>query len=179
MGLLNWFDSCSETERQAARNLIVAGKQMAADGYEYLADRFPDFLAIGEHSRTKDAYDHYYTIAFAIMAVIGANMYFPESRRQSTTKAISTELEKWNKAAYKTDGLQLLNQLNSNNRFSTEVTLGSWIIDQISRDIRDNKYKSTIQELKQEEALMAAMGNLIITQSAESVVGFFLEDKNG
>jgi hypothetical protein len=179
MGILSWFDSCSVKEREAAKNLISCGKTMAAGGCKHLSDSFPSLLAVAEHSRTEEAYYHYYTIAFATMALIGANMYFPKSRRQGTTHAISTELEKWHKGAYKKDGLQLMNELNSNNGRSTEVSLGSWIIDQISRDIRDNKYRSTIQELKQEKQLMSALGNHIMTQSAESVVGFFLEDKNG
>lgn len=177
MGILSWFDSCSDKEREAARKVITAGKTMASAGYKSLCDRFPGFSAVAGHSRL-EAYDHYYTIAFAIMALIGANMYFPMSRRQGTTRAISTELEKWHRGAYKKDGRQLMDKLNANNGVSQEVCLGGWLIDQISREIRDNKYKSAIQELKQEEKLMSALGNQIMAQSAESVVDCFLEDKN-
>lgn len=176
MKILDWFDSCTEKERQAAKSLISAGEKAAAGGYKPLCDSFPGLLAVAGHSRTQ-AYDYSYTVAFAIMALIGANMYFPKSRRQSTTRAISTELEKWRKAAYKKDGLSLLNLLNANNGFSTEVNLGRWIIDQLSRDIRDNKYKSAIQDLKRQEELMSALGHQIMTQAAEAAVECFLEDK--
>lgn len=172
MGIFDWFNACSDKEREAARGVIAAGTARAVSGLRPLYAEYPAARTIAG-ADCRETFVYCYTVAFAVMAMVGARMYFPAARRESTTKAITSELEKWRRGAYEQDGRQLLSQLNISNAPSAEACLACWLVDRVDGDAGE-----PVRELKKETGLMTALGKLIIARSAEAAVEHFLEDKN-
>ena len=135
MNFLDWFASrfvpCSEREREAARKLLAAGRRQALSGWKPLCARHPALRSVADGPH-REAYEYGYTVAFAVLAMLGANMYFPADKRRGTTEAIKAEFENWRRDSYGNDGHHLMSKLNLSGA-SAEVTVGAWLIEQIAR----------------------------------------------
>lgn len=180
MNILDWFAArfvtCSEKDRAAARRLLVAGRRQALSGWKPLCARHPALRALAD-GPCHEAYEYGYTVAFAVMAMLGATMYFPPAKRRGTTEAIKAELENWRRDAYGNDGHHLMSKLNLA-AASAEATVGAWLVGQVARKADDQAAADRLRELGQNDALTTALGTDIITHAAEEVVACFLEDKN-
>jgi hypothetical protein len=182
MNIRDWFVSrylpCTEKDRDAARKLLAAGRRQALTGAKPLCAKHPALRSLADGPPTlKEAYDYYYTVAFAVMAMLGANMYFPEHKRRPTSEAIKAELESWRRDSYANDAHHLFSKLNVTSA-SAEAIVGEWLIEQVARKAGSDAETERLRELKKDEAMITALGNDILTQAAESVVAFCLEDKN-
>lgn len=173
------FIPCTEKDRDAARKLLAAGRRQALSGWKPLCARHPALRSLADGPPTlKEAYDHYYTVAFAVMALLGANMYFPPDKRRGATEAIKSALEDWRRGSYGSDGQHLMGTLNLAGGANAEATLGGWVVDQVACKAGDKAETERLRELKKDQAMMTALGNDIMTQAGETVVALFLEDKN-
>ncbi len=173
MGLFDRFVArfvpCSEKDRDAARRLIAAG-QWHASVLKTLHAEHPALAALAARSREAE-FAYCYTVAFAVIALLGANMYFPPDKRRGTTEAIKSALESWRGGAYNRDGQHLMGTLNLAGGSSSEAVLGGWVIEEVAKAAGE-KVGEGDKELAEE------LGKLIMTQAGETVVALFLEDKN-
>ncbi|MDT8902835.1 hypothetical protein [Anaeroselena agilis] len=149
--LISRFIPCGQKERDAALRLLAAARWHAAA---------PQTPVAG----TRDAaFTYRYTVAFAVIAILGANMYFPPEKRRGVTVAITAALEKWRAGAYDKDGQHLMAALNLSGE-SSEAALGGWV--------------SGEGALERDKESAEQLGRAIMTQAGETVVALFLEDKN-
>ncbi len=177
--ILDWFLSryiitFTEKDRDAARALLAAARRQAITGWKPLCAGHPALRTLAENH--KEAYEYYYTVAFAVIGMLGANMYFPQAKRRPTTEAIKAGLESWRRDAYGNDAHHLFSQLNITSA-SAEAVVGGWIVEQIARKAGDEAETERIRALKNDEELVCALGNDLIAQAGETVVACFLEDK--
>lgn len=171
--LLSRFVPCTEKDRDAARRLIAAG-QWHASVLKTLDAEHPALAALAARSREReDEFAYCYTVAFAVIALLGANMYFPPDKRRGATEAIKSALETWRGGSYNRDGQHLMGTLNLAGGSSSEAALGGWVMEQVARAAGE---KAGAGEYDKE--LAEELGKLIMTQAGETVVALFLEDKN-
>lgn len=179
MNIRDWFVSrylpCTEKDRDNARKLLAEARRQALTGAAPLCARHPALRPLAD-GPLKETYHYHYTVAFAVMAMLGANMYFPEPRRRPTTEAIKAELENWRRDSYANDAHHLFSKLNVTSA-SAEAIVGGWVVEQVARQAGSDAETGKLRELKKDEAMLTALGSHILTQAAESVVTFCLEDK--
>ncbi len=179
MNIRDWltarFLPCTEKDRDAARSFLAAGRRQALSGLGPLLARHPALRLLDEGPR-KETYHYHYTVAFAVIGLLGANMYFPEPRRRPTTEAIKSELESWRRESYGNDAHHLLSKLNIT-AASAEAIVAAWLVEQTARKAGDSADAEKIRALKNDEKLLAALGADIVAHAGEAVVACFLEDK--
>ncbi|MDR7866827.1 MAG: hypothetical protein RIN56_08395 [Sporomusaceae bacterium] len=182
MNIRDWltyrFLPCTQKDRDAARSFLAAGRRQAISGLSPLCARHPALRLLADGPRhLKEACDYHYTVAFAVIGLLGANMYFPEHKRRPTTEAIKSELESWRRESYGNDAHHLLSKLNIT-AASAEAIVAAWLLEQTARKAGDSAAAEKIRALKNDEKLLAALGADIVAHAGEAVVACFLEDKN-
>ena len=180
MNIRHWFLSrflpCTAKDRDAARSFLAVGRRQAISALGPLCARHPALRPLAE-GPLKETCDYHYTVAFAVIGLLGANMYFPEPKRRPATEAIKAELEVWRRDSYASDAHHLLSKLNIT-AASAETIVAAWLIEQTARKAGPSADLEKIRALQNDEQLLAALGTDIVTHAGEAVVACFLENKN-
>ena len=152
MGLLNWFDRCSQDELETAKKLIAFSNISAKSSFIPLLKRMPSLEIIARDNRL-EKFDYYYICACGLLLMQSSN-------KRSELVALKKELESRCKGSYK-DVVDLANKVNGQDVSELrkmDVNIGSWVLQKTSAGLNQAQVDGLVNDYS------ALLGKYIIAQ---------------